>query len=139
VVFLVSCLMKVIHIQRHIPLVRGTVSSVISGHGELNSRRLFCYWQGLQKRDCLQPKEAMHFRGNAPLQRPAETILQPFGCLLSRSQLETSPKLGLHQKGGSSCYRVIKVRQSTEGPADCCESQPGSGRTRDQHRPLKYT
>lgn len=78
---LVPCLMKVIHIQGHIPYVLCTAAPAMSGNGELKGQKRPWLMVRITEKKLSEIQRGHVIRENAPLQRQAEIFFQPFGCL----------------------------------------------------------
>lgn len=95
---LVPCLIKVIHLQGHIPYVLCVAAPAFSGNGELKTAEKATADDKDYRKETLYNSKRSCYQGKRPLQRQAEIFFQPFGCILLQSQLEGRRSLGQHQR-----------------------------------------
>lgn len=111
---LVPCLIKVIHLQGHIPYVLCAAAPAISGNFELKTAEKATADGKDYRKETLQLKEVV-LSGKTPLCKDKQKFSSsPLDAYSYEASWKAGPVWGSTREGGSSCYRVINVRQNAE-------------------------
>lgn len=120
---LVPCLMKVIHIQGHIPYVICTAFSTISGNGELKQQKTPLLMARIMKKRLCGSKRSCCL-GKRPHKDMQKFSSSPLDACSREASWKPGPVWGSDREEGSSCYRV-KSDKMQRGPRGWCEVRQG--------------
>lgn len=111
---LVPCLIKVIHLQGHIPYVLCVAAPAFSGNVNSKQQKKPLLMTRITEKRLFATQRGHAIRENALCKDKQKFSSSPLDAYSYKASWKAGAVWGSTREGGSSCYRVINVRQNAE-------------------------